>query len=198
MCIRDSESIVVVEAAGHDVVFVETVGVGQSEVTVASMVDTFVLLMLARTGDSLQGIKKGVLELADVIAFNKADGTHRIDAQSAARELAGALHLMASADPDAWPVPVLTCSAVEAHGLDEVWAQIEAHRAHLQRRGEWESRRRGQDVAWMWSMVEELMRTRFRANPAVRDQIALVERDVRAGELLPAAAALRLLATDRP
>ena len=124
------EAIVVVEAAGFDVVLVETVGVGQSEVAVAEMVDTFLVLLLARSGDSLQGIKKGVLELADVLAVNKADGAHRQDAEQAAVELAGALHLLEPAT-QGWSPPVLTCSAVEGTGLAEVWERIEAHRATL-------------------------------------------------------------------
>ena len=136
------EAIVVVEAAGFDVVLVETVGVGQSEVAVAEMVDTFLVLLLARSGDSLQGIKKGVLELADVLAVNKADGTHRQDAEQAAVELAGALHLLESATQE-WSPPVLTCSAVEGTGLAEVWERIEAHRATLQRTGQFEAKRGG-------------------------------------------------------
>src|SRR6476469_614743 len=114
------ETIVVMEAAGYDVVLVETVGVGQSETAVAGMVDTFLLLTLARTGDQLQGIKKGVLELADVVAVNKADGPHERDARSAARELAGALRLMHGKDA-VWTPPVLRCSARESSGLDTVW-----------------------------------------------------------------------------
>ena len=120
------------EAAGYDVVLVETVGVGQSETAVADMVDTFLLLTLARTGDQLQGIKKGVLELADVIAVNKADGPHERDARAAARELAGALRLMHPADA-AWTPPVLTCSARERPGLDAVWERLEQHRTVLGR-----------------------------------------------------------------
>src|SRR5690606_34595623 len=112
------EAIVIVEAAGFDVVLVETVGVGQSETTVANMTDTFLVLMLARTGDSLQGIKKGVLELADVLAVNKADGEHVQDAQVAARELATALHLIHPAGA-AWVPPVLTCSGATGTGLAE-------------------------------------------------------------------------------
>ena len=131
------ESIVVMEAAGYDVVLVETVGVGQSETAVANMVDTFLLLTLARTGDQLQGIKKGVLELADAIAVNKADGPHERDARSAARELAGALRLMHPADA-AWTPPVLTCSARESTGLDDVWERLEQHRTLLESaRGGW-------------------------------------------------------------
>jgi LAO/AO transport system kinase len=191
------ESIVVLEAAGFDVVFVETIGVGQSETTVASMVDTFVLLMLARTGDTLQGIKKGVLELADVVAVNKADGAHRLEAEGAARELAAALHLVA-VEPAAdgrpgWSPPVLTCSALEERGLDTVWSQVLAHRAHLERTGTFATRRHRQDVDWMWAMIDEQLLRRFREAPGVRARIGDVESSVRAGTVTPAAAAEQLL-----
>lgn len=128
------ESMIVMEAAGYDVVLVETVGVGQSETAVAGMVDSFLLLSLARTGDQLQGIKKGVLELADVLAVNKADGPHERDAKAAARELSGALRLMHPTDA-AWTPPVLTCSARESAGLDEVWNRLEQHHAAAGRGG---------------------------------------------------------------
>jgi LAO/AO transport system kinase len=186
------ETIVVVEAAGHDVVLVETVGVGQSETTVSKMVDTFLLLMLARTGDSLQGIKKGVLELADVVAVNKADGDHVAEARAAATELAHALHLMAPAD-DGWAPPVLTCSATERRHLDEVWGQVQAHRAHLVRTGQLERRRRDQDVDWMWSMVDDQLRSRFRAAANVADLGARCEAAVRSGVTTPTLAARALL-----
>ena len=127
------ETIVLMEAAGYDTVLVETVGVGQSEVAVANMVDTFLFLALARTGDSLQGIKKGILELADVIAVNKADGDHEREAAKAARELSGALRLLPAADPSAWRTPVLTCSGLTGTGLDDVWTKIQAHRTALAR-----------------------------------------------------------------
>ncbi len=187
------ESIVVVEAAGYDVVLVETMGVGQSETAVAAMVDTFVLLMLARAGDSLQGIKKGVLELADVIAVNKADGDRAVEAAGAAQELAAALHLVAAA-PGGWNVPVLTCSALEGRGVDAVWAQVEAHRRHLEADGSFLDRRRRQDVGWMWATIDDRLLARFRANPTVRARLAAVQAAVRAGEITPAAAAHELLA----
>jgi LAO/AO transport system kinase len=186
------ETIVIVEAAGYDVVLVETVGVGQSETAVANMVDCFLLLMLARTGDELQGIKKGVLELADVIAVNKADGPHALDAEQAARELSSALHLVTP--PGAtWSPEVLTCSAVEHRNLDEVWARIEAHRRALEATGEWESRREQQQVDWMWAMVHDRVVTRLRADPAVRARIPELERAVREGRITPTLAATELL-----
>ena len=119
--------MIVLEAAGYDVVLVETVGVGQSEVTVAGMVDTFLFLTLARTGDQLQGIKKGILEIADVIAVNKADGDRAAEARSAAKELAGALRLVHAAS-EGWVPPVLTCSGLHGAGVDDVWERVLAHR----------------------------------------------------------------------
>ncbi|MFI1171997.1 methylmalonyl Co-A mutase-associated GTPase MeaB [Streptomyces melanogenes] len=186
------ESMVVMEAAGYDVVLVETVGVGQSETTVADMVDSFLLLTLARTGDQLQGIKKGVLELADVIAVNKADGPHERDAKSAARELAGALRLMHPADA-AWTPPVLCCSARESSGLDTVWERIDQHRTLLDSTGRLAAKRRDQQVDWTWTMVQDELLDRLRAHPAVRELAPALERRVRNGELTPTLAAERIL-----
>jgi LAO/AO transport system kinase len=183
------EAIVVVEAAGYDVVVVETVGVGQSETAVADMVDTFLLLALARTGDQLQGIKKGILELADVIAINKADGPHATEAKRAARELAGALRLFGG-DDQAWRTPVLTCSAIEGAGVREVWAQVEAHRSGLDLDG----RRRAQQIGWMWAMAQDAVLSRFLTHPGVRATAEAAEREILAGTLTPAQAVDRLLA----
>ncbi|MEW2383834.1 methylmalonyl Co-A mutase-associated GTPase MeaB [Micromonospora sp. NPDC047707] len=187
------EAIVVVEAAGYDVVLVETVGVGQSETTVAEMVDSFLLLTLARTGDQLQGIKKGVLELADVIAVNKADGPHATDARRAARELAGALRLLHPPD-GGWQPPVVTCSAVEETGLDEVWRQIRHHQDTLAASGDLAERRRRQQIGWVWAMVRAELLDRLRTHPTVRALAPEVERQVVDGTLTPALAAERLLA----
>ncbi|MFI9308618.1 methylmalonyl Co-A mutase-associated GTPase MeaB [Streptomyces triculaminicus] len=186
------ETIVVMEAAGYDVVLVETVGVGQSETAVANMVDTFLLLTLARTGDQLQGIKKGVLELADLVSVNKADGPHERDAKAAARELAGALRLMQSPD-GAWNPPVLTCSARESTGLDTLWERIEQHRRVLEATGELASRRREQQVDWTWTMVREQLLTELRAHPEVRRLGPDLEQRVREGTLTASLAAERLL-----
>ncbi|MFE0426025.1 methylmalonyl Co-A mutase-associated GTPase MeaB [Streptomyces sp. NPDC058953] len=186
------ETMVVMEAAGYDVVLVETVGVGQSETTVAQMVDTFLLLTLARTGDQLQGIKKGVLELADVIAVNKADGPHERDARSAARELAGALRLMHPADA-AWTPSVLSCSARDATGLDTVWERVEQHRELLASTGRLAAKRRDQQIDWVWSMVHDELTERLRTHPAVREAVPDVERAVRDGELTATLAARRIL-----
>ncbi|MEV4937737.1 methylmalonyl Co-A mutase-associated GTPase MeaB [Streptomyces zaomyceticus] len=186
------ESIVVMEAAGHDVVLVETVGVGQSETAVANMVDSFLLLTLARTGDQLQGIKKGVLELADVVAVNKADGPHERDARAAARELAGALRLMHGAD-SFWTPPVLSCSARESAGLDEVWGRLEQHRALLDSTGRLTAKRHDQQVDWTWGMVRDELLRRLHTDPAVRDLAPGLEQQVRAGELTATLAAERIL-----
>ncbi|WP_409235338.1 methylmalonyl Co-A mutase-associated GTPase MeaB [Streptomyces sp. PA5.6] len=186
------ESIVVMEAAGYDVVLVETVGVGQSETAVANMVDTFLLLTLARTGDQLQGIKKGVLELADVIAVNKADGPHERDARSAARELAGALRLMHPADA-AWTPPVLTCSARESSGLDTLWERIEQHRALLDSTGRLAAKRRDQQVDWTWSMVRDELLGRLLGHPEVKRLATDLEQRVREGTVTATSAAEQIL-----
>jgi LAO/AO transport system kinase len=181
---------VVVEAAGFDVVLVETVGVGQSETSVADMVDTFLLLTLARTGDQLQGIKKGVLELADVVAVNKADGEHEPAARKAARELAGALRMLRS---DTVPPPVLTCSGLTGDGLDELWRRILAHQDSL----DLAAKRRRQQVQWTWTLVRNRLLSELRDDPEVTALTGDVERDVLAGTLTPALAADRLLAAFR-
>ncbi|MFG3346030.1 methylmalonyl Co-A mutase-associated GTPase MeaB [Streptomyces sp. NPDC048018] len=187
------ESMVVMEAAGYDVILVETVGVGQSETAVANMVDSFLLLTLARTGDQLQGIKKGVLELADVVAVNKADGPHATDARAAARELAGALRLMHGREA-VWTPPVLSCSARESTGLDEVWERLEKHRSLLDATGRLAARRRDQQVDWAWTMVRDTLLGRLHSDPAVRALTPEVERQVRDGELTATLAAERILA----
>ncbi len=186
------ETIVLVEAAGFDVILVETVGVGQSEVTVSNMVDTFVFLTLARTGDQLQGIKKGVLELADIVVVNKADGAHAIEAKSAARELSAAIRLIYPRET-IWRPPVLTMSALEGTGLRELWDTVLAHRDVLTKAGEFDARRRAQQVDWTWSMVRDAVLDRVLSHPSVRTQRAEIERQVRDGELTPALAAQRIL-----
>ncbi|MFC7383146.1 methylmalonyl Co-A mutase-associated GTPase MeaB [Sphaerisporangium rhizosphaerae] len=186
------EAMVVVEAAGFDVVLVETVGVGQSETAVAEMVDTFLLLTLARTGDQLQGIKKGVLELADVIAVNKADGPHEMDARKAARELSGALRLLRGGG-GTWQTPVLTCSALEGTGLGELWRHIVAHQDRLEASGELAAKRRRQQVGWTWTLVRDRLLSRLTEDPAVAAVTAEVEREVLEGTLTPSLAADRIL-----
>ena len=186
------ETVVLLEAVGFDVILIETVGVGQSEVAVANMVDTFLLLTLARTGDQLQGIKKGVLELADIVVVNKADGEYLSDARIAARELSAAVRLIYPRET-LWRPPVLTMSAMEGTGLTEMWETVERHRQVLTDAGEFEARRRAQQVDWTWQMVRDTVLDRVLSNPAVRKIRADVERQVKAGELTPAMAAQQIL-----
>lgn len=186
------QTIVLLEAAGFDVILVETVGVGQSEVTVANMVDCFTFLTLARTGDQLQGIKKGVLELADLVAVNKADGKHATDAKNAARELAGALRLIYPHDA-IWKPPVLTMSAIEGTGLDEFWNTVLRHQQVLRDAGEFAEKRRKQQVDWTWTMVNDQLLRRLAQSPSVKAIRDDVESRVRDGSLTAALAAQELL-----
>ncbi|WP_328355651.1 methylmalonyl Co-A mutase-associated GTPase MeaB [Mycobacterium sp. NBC_00419] len=186
------ETIVLLEAAGFDVILVETVGVGQSEVTVADMVDTFVFLTLARTGDQLQGIKKGVLELADIVVVNKADGEHAIEANAAARELSAAIRLIYPRET-LWRPPVLTMSALQGTGLHELWDTVLKHRDVLTAAGQFDARRRAQQVDWTWSMVRDAVLDRVLRHPAVKSRRTEIERQVREGELTPALAAQQIL-----
>src|SRR4051794_3503564 len=188
------ESMVVVEAAGYDVVLVETVGVGQSEVTVAEMVDSFLFLTLARTGDQLQGIKRGILEIADVIAVNKADGPAEVDARAAARDLSQAIRLLRGRGND-WDVPVLTCSGLTGQGLDEVWASLVEHQERTRATGAFDEQRRAQQVRWTWQLVRDGLEHRLRTHPAVRAGAPDLEKAVLAGELTPALAARQILDT---
>ena len=186
------ESMAVVEAAGYDVVIVETVGVGQSETTVANMVDCFVVLMLGRTGDQLQGIKKGVLELADIIAVNKADGENAIEAARAARELTDAMKLIQPAEA-LWQPAALTCSGLTGEGVAQVWEQVERHRHVMEAAGERGARRARQRVDWMWSMVNDYLLGRLRSSTTVQKVAAEVEPALIAGELTTTLAAQRII-----
>ena len=185
------ESMLVLEAAGFDVVIVETVGVGQNEIAVSEMVDTFLLLTLARAGDQLQGIKRGILELADVIAVNKADGDGEGPARVAARDLSGAMRLVMPGDVRR--PPVLTCSAVTGAGLDEVWAAVLEHREWLQESGSLEERRAQQQQDWMWAMVDAHLHDAVRADPVVSAERADLEAAVRSGRVSAVEAAERIL-----
>ncbi|WP_109472252.1 methylmalonyl Co-A mutase-associated GTPase MeaB [Ornithinimicrobium cavernae] len=191
-----AQSITVLEAAGFDVVLVETVGVGQSEVTVAGMVDTFLFLTIARTGDQLQGIKKGILELADVVAVNKADGDRVREAEVTAKDLAGTLRLV-YAGTHSWVPPVLTCSAVEQTGVDTVWHRILRHREFLGRRG-LADKRASQQMEFTWALVRDELATRLAASESVARVRDEVREQVIAGELTAVSAAdLILAAYDR-
>jgi LAO/AO transport system kinase len=186
------ETLLICEAAGFDVVIVETVGVGQSETTVASMVDFFLVLMLAGAGDELQGIKKGVLELADAVAINKADGDNLEKAEKAQRSYEMALHLLNPATPT-WSPPVLTCSALTMAGVDTIWKTIQDYRQRLSGTGELEEKRRRQALAWMWSRIEDGLKERFFNHPAVIDRLSKIEASVERGDLSPAVGAETLL-----
>jgi LAO/AO transport system kinase len=183
------ETMIVMEAAGYDVVLVETVGVGQSEYVVADMVDTFLFLTLARTGDQLQGMKRGILELADVIAVNKSDGEHALDSRKAARELSGALRMLRGSEED-WQAPVVTCSALTNDGLDNVWRHVQRHRDWLVSRGELDARRRRQLVDWTRAMVRDRLLGRL---DTVKDVVADAESAVLAGTLTPDQATRKIL-----
>ncbi|WP_405494482.1 methylmalonyl Co-A mutase-associated GTPase MeaB [Nocardia sp. NBC_00511] len=193
------ETIVLLEAAGYDTILVETVGVGQSEVTVANMVDVFCFLTLARTGDQLQGIKKGVLELADLVAVNKADGRHELEAKAAARELQGAMRLIHPRD-SLWHPPVLTMSGLNSVGLDTFWDTVLTHRRVLTEAGEFAEKRRRQQVDWTWTMVHDSLLRRLTDNPRVKSLRPDVESRIRDGSLTPALAAEEILKAfdDRP
>jgi len=188
------ETMLLCEAAGFDVIIVETVGVGQSETTVHDMVDIFVVLMLAGAGDELQGIKKGVLELADLIAVNKADGDNVKKAKLAASDYRRAIRLMTPESKN-WTPPVLTCSAAENTGLDELWGDILKHREIKMISGEREERRHEQQIRWMWSMISDRLLDQFKEAPDVRAKLADTTAAVKRGELPAAVAAEDLLET---
>ncbi len=181
---RTRETMLVCEAAGFDVVLVETVGIGQSETVVADMTDFFLGLMLPGAGDELQGIKKGVLELADMIAVNKSDGANRQRAEAAAAEYLAALHILQPSS-SVWKPPVVLVSGLANQGLDDLWARIEDHRLKTGKAGEFDARRRAQQVKWMWSMLEERLLSRLRTDPAVRKRLPVLEGAVAEGALAP-------------
>ena len=181
---RTRETMLVCEAAGFDVVLVETVGIGQSETVVADMTDFFLVLMLPGAGDELQGIKKGVLEIADMIAVNKSDGPNRQRAEAAAAEYLAALHILQPSS-SVWKPPVVLVSGLANEGLDDLWARIEDHRRRTTKAGEFDTRRRAQQVKWMWAMLEERLLSRLRNEPAVRQRLPVLERAVADGKLAP-------------
>jgi LAO/AO transport system kinase len=186
------EALLLCEAAGYDIIIVETVGVGQSETAVAGMTDAFVLLQLPNAGDELQAIKKGIMELADLVVFNKAD-LDPAAAQLAAAQMRSALSMLHPASPN-WQPPVLTLSATRKDGLTEFWQAIEKFKSTLTASGEFAARRRHQALAWMWQQIDCGLRQRFREHPAVKSALAELAVSVEAGSTTPAAAAQRLLA----
>ncbi|MCH9648033.1 MAG: methylmalonyl Co-A mutase-associated GTPase MeaB [Deltaproteobacteria bacterium] len=189
---KTRESLLVCEAAGFDVILVETVGVGQSETLVAEMVDCFVLLLLAGAGDELQGIKRGIIELADLIAVTKADGDNAQRAQQAKVQSAAALRLVPPLSAH-WKPRVVTVSAAEKKGIQALWSLIEEHRSCLCSVGELTEKRRRQLLRWMWSMVEEGVMGDLRSHAELAEQLPSLEQRVLAGEATPTWAAERIL-----
>jgi LAO/AO transport system kinase len=181
---KTRETMLLCEAAGYDVVMVETVGIGQSETAVADMTDFFLVLMLPGAGDELQGLKKGIVELADMIAVNKADGDNIARAKVAAAEYRAALNIL-TPHSATWSPPVLTFSALTGDGIAELWAQVLAHKEKMTGSGELAARRREQQVKWMWTMLEERLTARLRSDPAVRAKLRQAETAVAAGRLAP-------------
>lgn len=177
---KTRETMLLCEAAGFDVILVETVGIGQSETTVADMVDFFLVLMLPGAGDELQGIKKGVLEIADMIAVNKADGDGALRARSAASDYRAALHILAPKSPN-WTPPVITVSGLANEGLDKLWQQVELYGERMRASGEWQEKRSRQQVAWMWDMLQQRMMDALRTNRKTADRLKTLEDSVRNG-----------------
>ena len=189
---KTRETMLVCEAAGFDVIIIETVGVGQSETTVSSMVDFFLVLMIAGAGDELQGIKKGVLEVADAIVINKADGDNKRRAELARREYETALHLLTPGSKD-WSPPVLTCSALKQSGLEEIWEMIGQHRSVMLTNGEHQLRRKQQALDWMHFLLNEGLKDWFYNHPEIARKLPALTRDIKSQTISPAAAASQLL-----
>jgi LAO/AO transport system kinase len=185
---KTREAMLLCEAAGFDVVLVETVGVGQSETAVCDMTDIFLALMLPGGGDELQGIKKGLIELADMIAINKADGDNIKRANRTAADYRGAMKILTPRSKH-WFPPVLTYSGLTGAGVPELWQKIVEHRTAMNASGEFAARRSEQQVKWMWSMFEDRMKARLRSDPAIRTRVKRIEADVAAGRITPALAA---------
>jgi LAO/AO transport system kinase len=189
---KTRETMLICEAAGYDVIIVETVGVGQSEITVASMVDFFLLLQLPNAGDELQGIKRGVMEIADAIVINKAEGDSRPRAELARQQCANALHMLAPKSPH-WQVPVLLCSALQREGVGEVRETIEQFRRAMQESGEFHEKRALQNSDWMWTLLMDDLRETFLRHPKVEALLPQLQESVASGVTTPGAAARRLL-----
>jgi LAO/AO transport system kinase len=189
---KTREAMLLCEAAGFDVILVETVGIGQSETAVCDMTDFFLALMLPGAGDELQGIKKGLVELADMIAVNKADGDNIKRANHAAADYRSALHILTPRSLH-WQPPVLTYSALTGAGIAELWQNILDHRSAMNASGEFAARRREQQVKWMWSMLEQRMLARLRADASVRAKVKKLEVEVADGRVAPAVAAEQIV-----
>ena len=189
---KTRETVIACEASGFDVLIVETVGVGQSETTVASMVDFFLVLMISGAGDEIQGIKKGVLELADAVAVNKADGDNIAKAKRARKEYESALHLLRP-ETKTWAAPVLICSALKMKGIDNIWETVLDHRKKFTETGELEEKRKKQAVCWMQALVEEGIKEWFYRKNDFRKSLKKLRRDVEKGSVSPTSAAADLL-----
>jgi len=190
---KTRETLLLCEAAGFDVVCIETVGVGQSETAVREMVDSFLLLMLPNAGDELQGIKKGIMEMADLLIINKADGEFLPKARQARTQYSQALRLF-PIGPDNWRPKVSMCSAAEDTGLEEVWEILHAFQAHTQANGYWEIRRKEQALQWMHHTIQAQLEQAFYSHPAIQDRLAQMESDVSSNQISPLQAAMQLLA----
>jgi LAO/AO transport system kinase len=188
------EAILVCEAAGFDVILVETVGVGQSEITVSEMVDFFLVLMIAGGGDELQGIKKGVLEIADMIAITKADGDNIKRAQATAADYSHALRIITPQSPS-WIPPVVSVSSMENRGLDDVWDKIGTHKKVTHASGEWGKKRLGQQIRWMWAMVDDRLLNRLKTDSKVKALIPTLEAEIAEGRITPTLAVDRIFKT---
>jgi LAO/AO transport system kinase len=184
---KTHECLLLCEAAGYDVVLVETIGTGQSETAVADMTDFFLVLMLPGAGDELQGLKKGVVELADMLAINKADGDNVARANAAAAEYRAALHIIGTQSPH-WTPPVITYSALTGKGIAELWAKVLDHRKRMTAAGEHAERRRVQQVKWMRAMLEERVLSRLKSDPRLKPKLARIEEAVADGRLSPSLA----------
>jgi LAO/AO transport system kinase len=191
---RTRETMLLCEAAGYDVIIVETVGTGQSETAVADMTDFFLALMLPGAGDELQGLKKGLVELADMIVINKADGDNAARARVAAAEYGAALHILTPRLAE-WHPPVVTCSALTGTGIAELWAHVLDHRRRLDATGALAARRREQQVKWMWALVEERLHGRLATDAKLKTRVPELEAAVAGGALSPALAADEIVGT---
>lgn len=189
---KTRETIILCEAGGYDVIFIETVGVGQSETTVHSMVDFFLLLMLAGAGDELQGIKRGIMEMADLIAITKADGTNREIAERASTEYKNALHLFPPSE-SGWTPRVLTCSSLEKSGIGDIWQSVEDYVSFTRENGYFDQKRRRQSKYWMYEFIHESLQSHFYANPRIGKQLELLEKRVMEGSVSSFHAAMEIL-----
>ena len=190
---KSREAMLLCEAAGFDVVLIETVGVGQSELTVADMTDFFMVVMLSGAGDELQGIKRGLIELADMLVFNKADSGQEKRVENAASTYRSALHYTHSQDAP-WQPPLVTCSALENRGIDKLWEHVEQYHEAMTAQNLFDAKRAEQQLRWMWSMVDTELRQRVQNHPTIRNQVDTIEQAVRHAELAPTTAARQILA----